>query len=99
MASPFLWSPNVVLHEKDRSVNEKLGSIYTVCIVTKDRNPYTSAPTRSVGDAAPILLPLALTLLFERRSVELNGQKMFWDALNLDPRVRDYLAATLRLAT
>jgi hypothetical protein len=31
--------------------------------------------------------------------VELNGQKMFWDALNLDPRVRDYLAATLRLAT
>jgi hypothetical protein len=24
---------------------------------------------------------------------------MFWDALNLDPRVRDYLAATLRLAT
>ena len=89
MASPFLWSPNVVLHEKGRSVNEKLRSIYTVCIVPKDRNPYTSAPTRSVRDAAPIVLPLALTLLFERGSIKLNSRKLFCDALNLDLKGHD----------
>ena len=97
MASPFLWSPNVVLHEKDRSVNEKLRSIYTVCIVTKDRNPYTSAPTRSVGDAAPILLPLALTLLTERlERLERDRDSLLESYAGLVPEAIDALGSEER---
>jgi hypothetical protein len=84
MASPFLWSPNAVFHEKDRSPNEKLRSTYTFvhrnkALELSHKGPW---PGRYAIDAALILLPLALTLLYKRDSMELNSQKLFWDVLN-----------------
>ena len=55
-----------------------------MCIVAKDRSLYIRGPGPVGRDPAPILLPLALTLLFERDSVEMNSRKLVWDVLNLN---------------
>ena len=92
MASPFLWSPNVMLHEKDRSPNEKLRSICTFVHRNKGPVPLHKGPgpvgTRCGADTCT----LALSLLPDRGCMELNSRKLFLDALNLNLKGHDNLS-------